>query len=101
MAVELIGRLHDDFRACLAGSRAVLVDPALDAYMHALGILSPERDGASSPVRPLAADHDDAVLMRHLGVHDITLGVGERLAHCEAESGFQPLECGAIIAVGE
>jgi hypothetical protein len=34
-------------------------------------------------------------------MHDVALSVGQDLARLEAKGGFQPLERGAVISVGE
>ena len=38
--IELIGRLHGDFRSRLPRACAMLIDGAFEPYMDALGILS-------------------------------------------------------------
>ena len=40
VSIELIGRLHGDFRSCLPRSGAMLIDAVPDAYVNALRILS-------------------------------------------------------------
>jgi hypothetical protein len=40
ISIELIGRLHGDFRSRLPRSRAVLIDAARETYVNALRVLS-------------------------------------------------------------
>src|SRR6185312_9553501 len=101
VTVELVGRLHHDLRAGLAGAGAMLVYSTLEAHVQALRVLPAQRRGTAGAVQPLAADHDDTVAMGHLGMDDMALGVGQDLARLEAESLLQPLQRRAMILVGE
>src|SRR5581483_2757559 len=71
IAVELVGGLHQDPRACLPGPGAMLIDPACKAHVDSLRILSAERGRAAGPVRPFASDHDHALAVGHFGMRDI------------------------------
>ena len=100
-AVELVSRLLDYLCTRFSGSGAVLVDSPRDTHMHALGVPASERGRTASPVRPLVTDHDDTVLVGHLGMHDIALDIRQDLTRLETEGGLQPLERGAAVLVCE
>src|SRR5271168_2799999 len=98
-AVELVGRLFGDDRTRLPGSRTMRIDAAIDAHEHALRVLAAQGCRTPGPIRPFVAYHHHAVAMRHLGVYDIIVRVGQYLADFEAKRFLQPGKGRAVVFV--
>src|SRR5882724_2245408 len=101
VAVELVGGLHRDSRSTLARTLTMLVNTAGQPYVHALRIAAAHRLRALGPTGELIADHDHAVVMGHLRMHDVVLGVGKHFARLEGERLLQPIQRGAIVFIDD
>src|ERR1700730_539957 len=101
VAVELVGGLHRDSRATLARTLAMLVNTAGQPYVHALRVAAAHRLRALGPTGELIANHDDALVMGHLRMHDVVLGVGKHFARLEGERLLQPFQRGAIVFIDD
>src|SRR5882757_451976 len=101
VAVELVGGLHRDFRATLACTLAMRVNTVSQPYVHALRVAPAHRLRALGPTGELTADHDDAVVMGHLRMHDVVLGVDKHFARLEGERLLQPFQRGAIVFIDD
>src|SRR5262245_53597409 len=99
VAVELVLRRPESVRAGRACTLVVLVDAAVEAHVNPLRIHAAERSGALGPLVPFGTDHDAAVRVTHLGVHDVSLGISQDMSDVETEDSLQPLESCAVIPI--